>query len=425
MPPTRRARKSSTPTDPGPIPADLELGRLYVKDLRSLCSRLNLTTTGGRDTLIKRIEEARTNTDNLPGTPPPIEDGGEHVENQNDQNALELQFQQLQCQVQELLDRESPQDGLLSATQLTQVQSIVQGSLNEAIEKAASAAAQPAVNTFTGSSPPATAPPTQARDFSGNDAQQISSPVISVSPENCSSTDPAMDSVHELPAKLVEEILTGELVELSKWLPKNFNVLNPSQDEPLTLTLENSVIKINKTKATSIIDITEWTTAFTTYMGVLISNFLHGALELLVYMSLIRYAARYYRGLGWCIYDTNFQQKAAAYKSLKWSTIDIQLWLKTFKVSPSLLKEDISVFQSGPSSSSTSRGTENRTCHNFNRGIPCAGTPCIYAHKCNRSGCGKDHPGIKCPNFYRTDKEPSPRVGRSTPQHQSTRQREK
>lgn len=51
-----------------------------------------------------------------------------------------------------------------------------------------------------------------------------------------------MDSVHELPAKLVKEILTGELMELSKLLPKNFNVLNPSQDEPLTLTLENSVL---------------------------------------------------------------------------------------------------------------------------------------------------------------------------------------
>ena len=102
--------------------------------------------------------------------------GGEHVENQTDQNALELQFQQLQRQGQELLDRESPQDGLLSATQLTQVQSIVQGSLNEPIEKAASAAAQAAVSAFNGSSPSATVPPTQARDSSGNDALQISSP---------------------------------------------------------------------------------------------------------------------------------------------------------------------------------------------------------------------------------------------------------
>ena len=275
----------------GPMPSDLELGRLYIKDLRSRCSRLNLTTTGGRDALIKRIEEARTNIDNLPGTPSPIQDGGEHVENENDQNALELQFRHLQRQVQELLDRESPQDGLLSATQLTQVQSIVQGSLNEAIEKAA-------VSAFIGSSPPATAPPTQARDSSVNDALQISLPVISVSPENCSTRDPAMDSVHELPAKLVKEILTGEFMELSKLLPKHFNVLNPSQDESLTLTLENSVIKINKAKATSTTDITEWTTAFTAYMGVLISKFPHRASELLEYLSLTRYAARYHRGLG-------------------------------------------------------------------------------------------------------------------------------
>lgn len=98
MPPARRARNASTPADPGPIPADLELSRLYVKDLRSLCSRRNLTTTGGRAALINRIEEVQTNKENLPGTPPPVQDVGEHVENQNDQTALELQFQQLQRQ---------------------------------------------------------------------------------------------------------------------------------------------------------------------------------------------------------------------------------------------------------------------------------------------------------------------------------------
>ena len=78
-----------------------------------------------------------------------------------------------------------------------------------------------------------------------------------------------MDCVHELPAKPVKEILTGEF---------NFNVLNPSQDEPLTLTVE--------------------------------------------YMSLTRYAARHHNGLVWCVYNIKFQQKAATKKSLKWSTID-------------------------------------------------------------------------------------------------------
>ena len=70
MPPTRQARNASMPANLGRIPAELELGRLYVKDLRSLYSRLNLTTTRGRNAVIKRIEEARTNTDNLPGNPP-------------------------------------------------------------------------------------------------------------------------------------------------------------------------------------------------------------------------------------------------------------------------------------------------------------------------------------------------------------------
>ena len=89
---------------------------------------------------------------------------------------------------------------------------------------------------------------------------QSESQILSTSPGNCSrsATDTAMDSVHELLAKLVKGILAGEFMELSKLLPKNFNVLNPSQDEPLTLTVENSVIKVNKAKPTSITDISEW-----------------------------------------------------------------------------------------------------------------------------------------------------------------------
>ena len=69
------------------------------------------------------------------------------------------------------------------------------------------------------------------------------------------------DSVHELPAKLVKEILSGEFMELSKLLPKNFNALKRLHDEPLTLTLENSVIRVYKTKVASITNIEEWTTA--------------------------------------------------------------------------------------------------------------------------------------------------------------------
>ena len=146
----------------------------------------------------------------------------------------------------------------------------------------------------------------------------------------------------------------------------------------LSLTLENSVIRVNKAKATSITNIEEWTSAFTAYLSVIISKHPSRTAELLEYLSLIRYAAKYHRGPGWGVYDVTFRQKAAANKFIiKWSTIDTQLWLKTFTVALSLMKEEFGFFQWGPSiMPSTVRGNTSRTCHNFNKGFSCARTPC-------------------------------------------------
>ena len=117
MPPSRRAR--SVAAEPVNIPADLDLDGLYVKDLRNLLSRLNLPATGPRSTLIERLKEARQNEQALPQAnvvPPPVLNGGDHVE-------LQQQFEQLQQQVQDLLDRNLSDDRLLSESQLTQVKS--------------------------------------------------------------------------------------------------------------------------------------------------------------------------------------------------------------------------------------------------------------------------------------------------------------
>ena len=79
---------------------------------------------------------------------------------------------------------------------------------------------------------------------------------------------------------------------------------------------------------------------------------------------------------GWCVYDVKF----------KWSTTDIQLWLKTVTVAPSLMKEELGFFQSGPSSMlGTVRGnivlatTSARVSHVL-------GPPAPNAHKCNKPG---------------------------------------
>ena len=355
------------------------------------------------------------------------QDGGETIPTTA---ALQQEFLRLQQQVQDLVDRNESDERLLSEGQLTQVKSLVQATINETIEKTAAAAAQAAVNVFVNSaSSTSTTSSSQAAssEVPTPNAVTLPSPTPAIinslmvesdhgsqTPANSSTSQQTSDSIHELPAKLVKEALSGEFMELSKLLPKNFNMIQPLHDEPLTLTSENSVIKVNKAKATSITSIEEWTSAFTSYMSVIISKYPNRAAELLEYLSLIRYAAKYHRGLGWCVYDVKFRQKAAINKSLNWSVIDSQLWLKTFTVAPSLMKEDIGIFQSGPSSTpSTVRRNEYRTCHNFNKGFSCTRTPCPYAHKCNKQGCGRDHPRIRCPNSSEPDQQPSPRAGKS------------
>ena len=418
MPPTRRTqRRHATANDQvNAIPADLDLSGLYLKDLRAMCGRLRLSATGNRAALVKRLEEARQNSANV-ATSNANQNGGDDLVDGD--HRLQQQFDSLKQQVQALLDREPSNEQLLSPGQLTQVQSLIQSSMNEAIEKTATAAAQAAVNAFRGPSPPAAIQTNAA------------SADVTVTPQSGEEQGPnpstsTTDSVHELPAKLAKEILTGEFMELSKLLPQNYNSLKPLHDEPLTLTLANSVIRVNKTRATSITDIEEWTTAFTAYMSVIINKFPSRSAELLEYLSLIRYAAKYHKGLGWCVYDIKFRQKAASNKSLVWSAIDSQLWLKTFTVAPSLMKEEIGVFQSGPSQERHStKGGNVGTCHNFNKGFTCSRNPCPYLHKCNRPGCGGDHIGVNCPSLSGASKAPPPRADKSHPQHHSARHRDR
>ena len=242
MPPSRRTRRVAA-GELVNIPADLDLDSLFVKDLRTLCSQLSLPATGTRSALIERLKEARRNAQSI-DAPPPVQNGGDDTE-------LQQHFQQLQQQVQDLLNRNTSDERMLSESQLTQVKSLVQATINETIEQTAAAAAQAAVNAVTGSSSSHAAVPERNASSEGNVPSAVQEALISLAVDGASGTDTnnissasqqTLDSVHELPPKLVKEILSGEFLELSKLLPKNFNSLQPLHDEPLTLTLENSVI---------------------------------------------------------------------------------------------------------------------------------------------------------------------------------------
>jgi hypothetical protein len=199
---------------------------------------------------------------------------------------------------------------------------------------------------------------------------------------------------NEVPAAYVKQIQTGEFFDLSKLLPSNS--YNASEDEPVTLTLENSVLKVKKSSQSvaKITEIEPWTTAFSTYMGVLTDKFPNRAQEFLKYMSLIRHAARTHRGLGWCIYDHKFRQKASLNPALDWSIIDQQLWLLIFTVSPEILRRENPLFNNGPQKPNSSGG-ERGICIEYNRRGECSHQNCRYRHICNQ--CYGTHARRSCP----------------------------
>ena len=123
--------------------------------------------------------------------------------------------------------------------------------------------------------------------------------------------------------------ISSRLIFREKLEPLQLDVLTQSSrrtqrlgtGEPVNIPAD----LVSKAKATSIANTEQWTSTFTAYMSVIISKHLSRAAELLEYLSLIRYAAKYHRGLGWRVYDVTFRQKAAANKCIKGSIIDSQL----------------------------------------------------------------------------------------------------
>jgi hypothetical protein len=141
-----------------------------------------------------------------------------------------------------------------------------------------------------------------------------------------------------------------------------------TSEEPIILTLENSVIKAKKASQPSarITEIQQWTTAFTVYMSVMTHQYPGRAQELLQYMSLSRHAAKIHRGLGWCTYDHKFRCKAAINPSMIWSMIDQQLWLMIFTTSLDMLVQHYPIFSNGPKTGLPQGGERGGYCHDCN-----------------------------------------------------------
>ena len=80
------------------------------------------------------------------------------------------------------------------------------------------------------------------------------------------------------------------------------------------LTISSTGISLTPWKPQVLTNIEEWTTAFNTYMLIIVQKFPCPS-ELLQYMETIRREAKTHGGgLGWCIYDHNFVTKPSCVK---------------------------------------------------------------------------------------------------------------
>ena len=244
---------------------------------------------------------------------------------------------------------------LFSADQLETLRTMIEDKVSESSRDIATEAARAAVTALRNQNSVAVGT-TPQRDTNPKGATDPPRHTTSPGDPNplCDNTEsPQLPAIsvpnQDIPASYVKDIQSGEFFNLSKLLPKNLSRYD--EDDNLTLTLDNSAIKVTKKRKSSpsqITEIEERTTAFTTYTSVFTYKYPLRAQEFLQYLSLIRYAARVHKGLGWAIYDHKFRQKASLDKSLVWSQIDQHLWLTFFTVSPLALKEEYPLFNSVP-----------------------------------------------------------------------------
>lgn len=314
-------------------------------------------------------------------------------------------------------DSEHSGSPTFTGTQLAEIQALISSSVKDAVEAAASSAAKAAVDvmraekeTAAGEKGETTTPADDQIDLVSDnreDGRNTGSMANIIGELNQTikklqqSQSQARNPTQDIPPQYIRDIQSGEFFYLAKLLPKNLtpsHFMGAQPEEPITLTLDNSTIKVSRNSTIPISEIEDWTTAFTSYMSVFIQKFPSRAPEFLEYMKLIRYASQFHKGVGWAIYDHKFRQKLSQDKTLNWAIIDSHLWLQIFTVPPSSLREQYSsFFPNGPHKSTSAKGIE-RTCYNYNKaGVVCNRDPCPFIHQCNKPNCNGEHPGYKCP----------------------------
>ncbi|KAM7445684.1 hypothetical protein ABFA07_005939 [Porites harrisoni] len=196
-------------------------------------------------------------------------------------------------------------------------------------------------------------------------------------------------------------ITSGEYVDFATLLPMT-SLLTDSIHSHLNLKVGDQGLTIplpSSSKRPKITSIDRWLDAFAIYFAVIVSVYPSRAADLIAYQQLIRDAARKFPGMAWYVYDVEFRRRASHNLSAKWGERDVQLYLDTFTGLPKSGCRSCGstdhLSDTCPLSPRRSRDalTQSDLCYNFNKGRPCARTPCPYQHRCNQPGCSAAHSG--------------------------------
>ena len=132
---------------------------------------------------------------------------------------------------------------------------------------------------------------------------------------------------------LEERTLCGEYIDFACLLPDS---LAQPKTPDLQLRLDQcpsssgSPLSMVRRKKPVLDTFQKWLDAYITYMLVLLAAFPRRALELIKYQQIVSTAITKFKSLAWLAYDEQFRHRAACDPSLRWDSVDLELWTITF-----------------------------------------------------------------------------------------------
>lgn len=184
-------------------------------------------------------------------------------------------------------------------------------------------------------------------------------------------TSVCTDLALHISTNIKEKIWKGDFIELSQLFD------NTNEPKSQVVKLINGELQIGtSSQKKQPLTIEAWSDAFIIYMSILLIKNPSIARDLLQYMSTIRSASKQ-NTTGWVSYDRLFRQKLSYNPdSMRWSSIDAELWLVTMSITQS---------QAVPS---------KKVCFDFNEKGFCSKYACQYLHKCKK--CQGAHSSLTC-----------------------------